>query len=225
MRTPDRIATFQGATGPKIEETLIIEAWESRRLYDGTVTVATTGETILVSGDGAANEILLKVNTTPDGDDGVPGIVVDTDTALVIDGKRVRGGSYAFSTTPLESIKNFTVDFGSGNDFLRVSSDNLNRARSIFNGLDINGGNGNDRVELLCSTTALRYLGGRGIDSLGIASGITVYGNAEIRPGDGRDRITIGNPAENSDVSVRGKLLVVDTNGPLALAASTSTAA
>jgi len=197
----------------------MLDILEPRLLHDGTVTVITTDDTIHIKGDESPNVVVLQMNTTLDGDDGATGIETGAGTELVVNGQPVASGSYIISQATLDSIKHFTIDLGDGNDTLRTNSYNVNRARSILNGIDVYGGNGDDRVELLTSTLYFRYSGGNGDDRVGVASGVTIYGNAEIRPDAGRDRVMIGGTVDGADVSVRGKFLLVDTNGPSAFTA------
>jgi hypothetical protein len=152
---------------------LRFDALESRLLLAGDVTVTVDGEDLLITGDAAANAVVVRGTETPG-----QYVVSRSDRTTTIN-----GGTAPFTAS---NISNLVIDLGQGNDVLNLLDANIsgrvsidmgaNGGRDVFNAayaeigetLDISTGGGDDQVLL---------------------NVVTVKGAANIDTGAGKDGV------------------------------------
>ena len=153
---------------------LPVEALERRALMSGNVTAAQAGTILTLAGDALANEIMVRSGNAPDV------IVVDGLAQTLVNG----------SNQPLEftGVRRLEVTMGGGDDWFKGTDFNLNA--TFFGQLNIDGGTGDDRLELKNTTVTAGPAGGLARPN------INVYGDRSIgatEPNTGDDTIQIVN--------------------------------
>ena len=115
---------------------LPVEGLERRALMSGNVLAVQAGTILTLAGDNLANEVMVRSGNAPDV------IVVDGLAQTLVNG----------SNQPLEftGVRRLDVTLGGGDDWFKGTDFNLNTA--AFGQVNIDAGNGDDRVELKNTT-------------------------------------------------------------------------
>jgi len=176
---------------------LQFDSLEPRLLLAGDVTVAVDDGDLLITGDVAANAVLVRGTETPG-----QYVVSRADRSTTIN-----GGTAPFTSA---DVTNFVIDMGAGNDRLNLANVKVSGSVSIDTGtnggkdlvnvayariggeFEANTGGGNDRVTLSALTVsgAAMIDAGAGNDRLYV-SACKFDDTFDAHTGDGKDVVTV----------------------------------
>ena len=175
------------------------ELLENRMMLSGNVNAFLDGEVLVIDGDSRSNDVTV----VSDGKD----IVVSTRSSL-------NGQRNSTATFSQDAVKSFDVNLNGGNDEITFIAENdsgvgfgsldpfeVNGVDSNFNILEIDGSDGNDRINLISRNTG---------DSVGFR-----FRNVNIQTGNGNDqvRVDVDNNSSNAGIFARDNLNINTSDG------------